>query len=139
MNKNTEILKNLNSSSFPQKLINDNMSQTTLKSKKKPNLDKSIAAYTRQKNKEVFNKNILNSKTIKNQISFQKADDADLDEADEDIDEMVYKPHVFNKPPRDAVGDESDNFYYDLNSSNEKVDEEDKNDVFLTKRYSQYR
>ena len=92
------------------------MSQKTLKSKKKPNLDKSIAAYTRQKNQEAFS--VLNSKTIKMQL--QKADDADLDDAEEDIDEMVYKPHVFNKPPRDNIADENnqyENFYYDLNSS----------------------
>jgi hypothetical protein len=59
----------------------------------------------------------------------KKTDDADLDDAEDDIDEMVYKPHVFNnKPPRDAIGDENnqyDNFYYDLNSSQEKIDEED--------------
>jgi len=104
-------------------------------------LDKSVAAYTRIKNQEVFSKNVLNSKTIKSQIQFQKADDADLDDHEEDIDEMVYKPHVFNKPPRDAIGDENnqyDNFYYDLNSSQGKIDEEDdsKKDLFLTKRYS---
>lgn len=57
---------------------------------------------------------------------------------------MVYKPHVFNKPPRDNIADENnqyENFYYDLNSSQEKIDEEDdgQKDVFLTKRYSQYR
>jgi hypothetical protein len=62
---------------------------------------------------------------------------------------MVYKPHVFNnRPPRDAIGDENnqyDNFYYDLNSSQEKIDEEDdemikkQKELFLTKRYSQYR
>lgn len=40
-------------------------------------------------------------------MQFQKADDADLDDHEEDIDEMVYKPHVFNKPPRDAIGDEN--------------------------------
>lgn len=52
---------------------------------------------------------------------------------------MVYKPHVFNKQPRDNIADENNHYhYYDLNSSQEKIDEEDEaqKDVFHTKRYS---